>query len=50
MFCYEFEIIYNKGKKTIVAGAVLRRDEDVKALLYANCVIQLDWIIEAREE
>jgi len=33
-----------------VADALLRKDEDMEALLYAISIIQLDWINEAREE
>ena len=31
MLGYEFEIIYKKGKKNVVAGALSRKDEDVEA-------------------
>ena len=50
MFGYDFEIIYKKGKQNVVADALSRKDEDVKALLCAISIIQPDWIKEAREE
>ena len=33
-----------------MADALSRKDEDVEAFLYAILIIQLDWIIEARDE
>ena len=50
MLSYDFEIIYKKGKQNVVADALLRKDEDVEALLCAISIIQRDWINEAREE
>ena len=50
MLGYDFEIIYKKGKKNVVADALSRKDEDVEALLRAISIIQPDWINEAREE
>ena len=50
MLGYEFEIIYKKGKLNVVADALSRKDEKVEALLCAISIIQLDWIIEARDE
>ena len=47
---YDFEIIYKKGKKNVVADALSRKDEYVEEFLYAISIIQLDWIIEARDE
>jgi len=47
---YDFEIIYKKGKKNVVAVALLRKDEDVEALLYAIYIIQPNWIKKARDE
>jgi hypothetical protein len=44
---YDFEIVYKKGKKNLVADALSRKDEDVEAFLYAISIIQCDWIIEA---
>jgi len=41
MLGYDFEIIYKKGKKNVVAYALSRRDEDVEELLYVNSIIQL---------
>jgi hypothetical protein len=50
MLGYDFEIIYKKGKKNVVADALSRKDEDVEAFLYAILIIQPDWIIEVRDE
>jgi hypothetical protein len=47
---YDFEIVYKKGKKNVVADALSRKDEDVEAFLCAISIIQPDWIIEARDE
>jgi hypothetical protein len=47
---YDFEIIYKKGKKNVVADALSTKDEYVEAFLCAISIIQLDWIIEARDE
>ena len=50
MLGYDFEVIYKKWKKNVVADAFSRKDEDVEALLCAISIIQPDWINEAREE
>src|ERR1700733_295411 len=50
MLGYDFEIIYKKGKKNVVADALSRKDKDVEALLCTISIIQPDWINEAREE
>ena len=50
MLWYDFEIICKKGKQNFVGDSLLRKDEDVKALLCALMIIQPDWIVEAREE
>jgi hypothetical protein len=50
IFGYDFEIFYKKGKKNVVEDALSRKDEDVEAFLCAISIIQLDWIIEARDE
>jgi hypothetical protein len=50
MLDYDFEIIYKEGKKNVVVDALSRKDEYVEAFLYAISRIQLDWIIEARDE
>lgn len=50
MLGYEFEIIYKKGKKNVVADALSRKDEDVEAFLCAISIIQPNWINEARDE
>jgi hypothetical protein len=47
---YDFETIYKKGKQNVVADALSRNDEDVEAFLYSISIIQLEWIIEARDE
>ena len=47
---YDFEIIYKKGKKNVLADALSRKDEDVESLLYAISILQLEWLIEARDE
>jgi len=49
MLGYDFEIIYKKGKKNVVANALSRKDEDVEAL-FCISIIQPDWINEARNE
>jgi hypothetical protein len=36
---YDFEIIYKKGKKNVVADAISRKDEDVEAFLCAISII-----------
>jgi len=48
MLGYDFEIIYEKGKKNVVADALSRKDEDLEALLCAISIIQPDWINEAK--
>jgi hypothetical protein len=40
MLGYDFEIIYKKGKKNVVADALSRKDEDVEAFLCAISIIQ----------
>ena len=50
MLAYDFEIIYKKGKKNVVADALSRKDEDVEAFLCAISIIQPDRINEARDE
>jgi hypothetical protein len=50
MLGYDFEIIYKKRKKNVVAYALSINDEYVKAFLCAISIIQPDWIIEARDE
>ena len=50
MLGYDFQIIYRKGKKNVVANALSRKDEDVEALLCPILLIQPDWITEARDE
>ena len=39
MLGYEFEIVYKKGKKNIVAYALSKKDEVVEELLYAISII-----------
>ena len=50
MLGYDFEIIYKKGKQKFVANALSRKDEDVQAFLCAISILQLEWIIEAKDE
>ena len=50
MLDYDFEIIYKKGKKNVVANAFSRKDEDVKALFCFISIIQPDWMNKARDE
>ena len=50
MLGYDFEIIYKKGKKNVVAHALLGKDEYVEAVLCAISIIQPDWITEERGE
>jgi hypothetical protein len=47
---YDFEIVYKKGKLSVVADALSRKDEDVEAFLCVISIIQPNWIIEARDE
>jgi hypothetical protein len=47
---YDFEIIYKKGKKNVVADALSRKDGDVEAFLCVILIIQPNWIIEERDE
>ena len=39
MLDYDFEIIYKKGNKNVVADELSRKDEDVEALLCAISII-----------
>ena len=48
MLCYEFEIIYKKGKQNVVEDALLRKDDVIEGLLCAIPIIQSDWVEEAR--
>jgi len=51
MFGYDFEIIFKKGKKNVVANALSIKDEDVsEALICAISIIQPNWINKARDE
>ena len=40
MLGYDFETIYKKGKKNVVANELSKKDEDVEALLYVISIIQ----------
>ena len=50
MLGYDSKIIYRKGKQNMVADSLSRKYEDVEALLCALSIIQLDWVVYAREE
>jgi len=50
MLGYDLEIIYKKWNQNVVAGALSRKDGDVKALLCTISIIEPNWINEAREE
>ena len=50
MLCYDFGIIYKKGKKNFVADALSRKDENVEALFCAISMIQPYWVNEERDE
>ena len=50
MLGYDFEIIYKKGKKNVVADALSRKYEDVESFLYAISILQPEWVTEARDE
>jgi hypothetical protein len=50
MLGYDFEIMYKKWKKNVVADTLSRNDEYVEAFLCAISIFQLDWIIETRDE
>ena len=49
MLDYDFEIIYKKRKQNMVANALLRKDEDVEALLFVISIIQPNQVVESRE-
>jgi hypothetical protein len=42
MLGYDFEIIYKKGKKNVVADALSRKNEGVEAFLCVISIIQPD--------
>ncbi|KAH9313676.1 hypothetical protein KI387_022303 [Taxus chinensis] len=50
MLGYDFEIIYKKGKKNVVADALSRKDDSTAALLCAISILQEDWVEERWEE
>ena len=50
MLGYDFEIIYKKGKLSVVVDELSRKDEEVEALLCAISIIQPNWITEVRDE
>ena len=50
MLCYEFEIIYKKGKLNVVADSLSRKNEEVEELLCAIYIIQPEQITEAKDE
>jgi hypothetical protein len=48
MLCYDFEIIYKKGKRNIVANALSRKEEETKGSLCVICILQSVRVEEAR--
>jgi hypothetical protein len=50
MLGYDFEVIYKKGKKNLVADALSRKDEYVEAFLCVISIIQPNWITKERDE
>ena len=50
MLGYDFEIIYKKWKRFFVVDALLRKYEDVEALLCAIYIIQPYWITKGRNQ
>ena len=50
MLGYDFEIIYKRGKQNMVADALSRKYEVVKALLCVIYIIRPNWIVEERKE
>ena len=50
MLGYDLEIIYKKGKQNVVVDALSRNDEDVQAFLSAILILQVEWIVESRDE
>ena len=50
MLCYDFEIIYKKGKLNVVADELSRNYEVVEAFICAISIIQPDWLTESRDE
>ena len=49
MLGYDFEIVYKMGKQNMVADAFSIKYKDVEALLSSLSIIQLDWMVAARE-
>jgi hypothetical protein len=50
MLGYEFEIIYKKGKHSVVEDALSRKEEEIEGSLCAIYIPQSDWVEEARIE
>jgi hypothetical protein len=50
MLGYNFEIIYKKGKKNVVADALSRKDEYVDAFLCDISIMKPNWITKPRYE
>ena len=46
----DFEIICRKRKQNMVGNSPSKKDEDVEALHCALFIIQLNWVVEVREE
>jgi hypothetical protein len=50
MLGYDFEIIYKKGKQDAVVDTLLRKEEDIDALLCAISILQDGWVEVTRIE
>jgi hypothetical protein len=46
MLCYDYEIIYKKGKHNIVVDALSRKEEETKGSLCNIYIPQFDWVEE----
>jgi hypothetical protein len=49
LFGYDYEIIYNKGKKNVVADALSRKYKD-EGSLFSLSFIAPDWLQDVRQE